>query len=174
MALFFSGMPCQSLSRMWLSVTSRLHHTSLRSIFCICTHPLPALGHLLWLIVWALWSISLLFTAPSMLWCFWGKILLWSWGSRTSHRWGGLHDIIFSGRRRTLGIHARGYWKWGGLVFFGLGSRWRWRPQANKVPYCKRLADLFWPILVTSSSFGGVNLVGRLLRFLIVENVHNC
>ena len=32
----------------------------------------------------------------------------------------------------------------------------------------------FRTIWVTSSLFGGLNLVGSLLRFLFVENVHNC
>ena len=168
------GMPCQSLSRVWLSVPSRLHHMSLRYLYCICTHPSPALGPLIWLLVWAWQSISLIFPDPSMLWCFWGQIILCSWSIRYSHRWGDLHDLIFSRRRRTLGLDARGYWKWGGFGFFGLGSRGRWRPQVIKVPYCERLADIFRPNWVTSFSFGVLNLVGSLLRFLFVENVHNC
>ena len=167
-------MPCKSLSQMWLSVPSRSHHTSLIYLFCIYTHPSPALGHLLWLLLWEWQIIFLLFPAPSMLWCFRGQILFWSWGSLPSHRWGGLNDLIFSGHRRTLGLDARDYWKWGSLEFFGLGSRGHWRPRAKNVPYCERLAGLFRPIWVTSSSFGGLDIVGSLLRFLFVENVHNC
>ena len=138
----------------------------LASYYCLgtpplgaCTHPLPVLGHLLWFLLWAWQNIFLIFPAPSMLWCFWGQIILWSWGSRPSHLWGGLHDLILSGRRRTLGLDVRGYWKWGGLEFFILGSRGHWRPQANKIPYCERLVFFF-------SLFGSIVL--RLVRSILL------
>ena len=116
-------MPCLWLSRMWLLVPSGWHFTNWRFPSCISIHPSPALGHLMWSLSLALWSIFRPFLGTSMMLCCGGQNILWSWGSRPIHLWGCLPDLIFVGRRRTLGKYSRGCWKWGGLEFFWIGLK---------------------------------------------------
>ena len=102
------------------------------------------------------------------------EFFLWSWGSRPSHRWGGLHDIIYLGRCRTLRWDARCCWKCGGLEFLDWDQEGVDGLERIKYHIVSAWRIFFRTIWVTSSLFGGLNLVGSLLRLLFVENVHNC
>ena len=140
---------------------SAIKITSYKSdIPCICSHPSHALDHLMLSLLWAQRNIFWLFPALSMMWCFWGKILLWSWCIRSSHRWGGLHDIISLGRHITLGWDARGCRKWGGLGIFWIGIK---RLLTASSEY-STILWAFWRILF--GQFG--SLVSRVVGLFVL------
>ena len=69
-----------------------------------------------------------------------GRILLVSLGIPTTRPWDDPHDRAFLGSSKIVGQYAIGFQTLGGHEFFGLDSKGRLRPRANKVPFLFRMA----------------------------------
>ena len=118
----------------------RWHRTNLIFPSCNCTLSLLTLDGPCWW-PWRVWRR--IFQHPldvSTRLCCKGRTLMVSLGIPTTRPWDDPHDRAFLGRRKIVGQDAIGFRTLGGHEFFGLDSKGRLRPWANKLPFLLRLA----------------------------------